>query len=281
MGKLIAILVSLFALTAFADDTYMAKVHGDGPDKQVVESGGEVEVKSGGTLDVQAGATFTIGDGILAAGDLALAQGSILVGNASAVASALSAKADGRILVGNGTTITSVAVSGDATLTNAGFLDLAANSVGLTELGSFTRYVPAMIGKAGTTAGWVVGTANLGEVALPASQTGSTLVIPVTDLNIGDVVESFKVIAQIESAGNTVTLDADLRKLTNAAADPTDASIGAITQVSVTTDTAVASAKTLAAAETIASGESLYLLLTATTAASTDIRLLGVEVVVQ
>lgn len=129
--------------------------------------------------------------------------------------------------------------------------------------------------KVGATAGWVVaGATNLGEATLPASQTASTLVKAVEGLKVGWTITSFKVIAQIESAGGAVTLDADLRKLTNAAGDPTDASVGAITQVSVTADTAVAAEKT-GLAEVVAANEKFYILVTATTAASTDIRLLG------
>lgn len=139
-----------------------------------------------------------------------------------------------------------------------------------------TMFIPAGIGKAGATAGWT--TANdTGDARCPASQTASTFTLPVLGLHLGDVVKSFKVIGQVESAGNTATLDADLRKLTNAAADPSDASIGAITQVSATADTAVTSEKDVTD-ETVASGEQLYVLLTATTAASTDIRVLGVEI---
>jgi len=142
-----------------------------------------------------------------------------------------------------------------------------------------TIFVPAGAGKAGATAGWT--TANdVGEARVAASQTASTFAIPVQGLHLGDVIKSFKIIGQIESAGNAVTLDADLRRTTNAAADPTDASLGAITQVSVTADTAVTSEKVLATEETLASGEMVYLLLTATTLGSTDIRLAGFEVVV-
>lgn len=143
-----------------------------------------------------------------------------------------------------------------------------------------TVYVPAGIGRAGATAGWTNTGTDLNEALLPQSQTASTFTVPITGLQVGDTISAFKVIAQVESAGNTATLDADLRKLTNAAGDPTDASIGAITKVSATEDTAVASSKTLAAAEVLASGESLYILLTGTTAASTDVRLLGVELTV-
>lgn len=58
-----------------------------------------------------------------------LSQGNVLVGNASNTAQALDAKASGRVLVGNGTTVQSVAVSGDATLSGAGALTVAANAI--------------------------------------------------------------------------------------------------------------------------------------------------------
>lgn len=136
--------------------------------------------------------------------------------------------------------------------------------------------------KVGGTAGWVVGAANnLPYLAtMAASQTAGTLVLPIDGLRVGDTIKSFKVIAQIESAGGTVTLDAALRAVTNVAAEPTDASIGAITQVSVTADTAVASEKT-GLTEVVTSGKSYYLLLTGTTAASTDIILQHCEVTVE
>jgi hypothetical protein len=138
-------------------------------------------------------------------------------------------------------------------------------------------FVPAYIGKQGATGTWTTAN-NTGDARVAASQTGATFALPLTGLQIGDVVVGFKVIAQIESAGNTVTFDADLRKLVNAAADPTDSSLGAITQVSVTADTAVASTKSLSTAERFDTGEMIYCLFTVTTGASTDVRLLGIEV---
>lgn len=135
--------------------------------------------------------------------------------------------------------------------------------------------------KAGATAGWAVnGATNLGELAtLPQSQTGSTLVLRITGLKVGWTVTGYKVELQIESAGGTVTVDTDLRKQTNTAADPVDASIGTTTQVSVTADTKVEVAKT-GLAEVIAADKWLFILITATTGASTDIRLLGATVTV-
>lgn len=145
---------------------------------------------------------------------------------------------------------------------------------------SETAIIPAGNGRAGTTAGWTNTGTNINEALLPQSSTASTFTIPLQALNLGDTIVGYKVIAQIESAGGTATLDADLRKLTNAAADPVDSSVGAITQVSVTADTAVAASKTLATADVVETRESFYVLLTGTTAASTDIRLLDIEVTV-
>ena len=137
--------------------------------------------------------------------------------------------------------------------------------------------------KVGATAGWTLGggAVNTGSMAtLPASQTGSTLVVPIMGLKVGDTITAFKVVGQIESAGNTATLDADLRKLTAVAAANTDASVGAITQISVTADTKVGTSKT-GLSEVVAADESFYVLLTGTTAALTDIDLLSVTVSVE
>jgi hypothetical protein len=143
--------------------------------------------------------------------------------------------------------------------------------------------VSATQGVIGATAGWAnpsahTGFTNAGVVGLPAAQTGSTFVIPVNGLHVGDTITAFDVRAQIESGGNTATLDADLRKLTVAAGDITDASIGDITQISVTADTAIATSKTLATPEVVAATEQFYVVLTGTTAASTDIQLLGLTI---
>ena len=135
--------------------------------------------------------------------------------------------------------------------------------------------------KVGAAAGWTIAAAaNTALVTCAASQTAATLVVPIrVPLKAGWKITGFGVIAQIESAGGTVTLDADLRKQTNVAADVSDASVGAITQVSVTADTAsVAEKKGLA--EVVAVGETFYILITATTAASTDIALQGITITV-
>jgi len=171
-------------------------------------------------------------------------------------------------------------VTGDVTGDLTG--DQSGGTVTPTSLIRTSEYVQGIAGaKAGTTAGWTVRAGdNISLATCPASQTSATLVLPVTvDLRVGWTITGFKVIGQIESAGNTATLDADLRKHTSAAGDVADASVGAITQISATEDTAVATAKT-GLSEVVAAGETFYVLLTATTAASTDVALQGITLTV-
>jgi len=58
-----------------------------------------------------------------------LAQGSILIGNSSNIATATDIKTSGRILVGTGVTSALVAISGDATLASSGALTIANDAV--------------------------------------------------------------------------------------------------------------------------------------------------------
>lgn len=183
---------------------------------------------------------------------------------------------DGANLDLGGASITTVA--GDRGL----FFVTAANTVILLTFKHESRQRIINGGaKIGTTAGWTIQTNdNLGLAAsCPASRTAATLVIPVTGLTVGDKITAFSVVGQIESAGNTVTLDANLRKMTAAAADVTDASVDSITQISVTADTIISSAKT-GLTEIVAANETFYILLTATTGISTDIALQGITITV-
>jgi len=135
-------------------------------------------------------------------------------------------------------------------------------------------------GKVGATAGWVVAAADdLGLAAtLPAAQTASTLVIPLPKAVLGKTIVGFSVLGQIESAGGAVTLDAELRRLRADAADVVDSSVASMTQLAVTADTKVNrdnAAKT-SLSEEPTEDDSYYILITATTAAATDIALQGV-----
>lgn len=119
---------------------------------------------------------------------------------------------------------------------------------------------------------------DTGIATIAASQTAATFCIPL-NLKAGDIITSFKLSGQGESAGNAYTVDADLRATTAAAADLTDASIGSITQIAKSADYKIADAKT-GLSHTVISGNSYYVLVTVTTAAATDVALQGVEVTV-
>lgn len=138
------------------------------------------------------------------------------------------------------------------------------------------------LGKVGAGAGWAVkGAANTDLATMAASQTAGTLIVPITGLKRGNRIVGFSLIGQIESAGGAVTLDADLRKQTSAAADVSDASVATMTQVSVTADTALVASNTqkdLTTDELVEGGENFYMKLTGTTAASTDIALQSVVI---
>lgn len=139
------------------------------------------------------------------------------------------------------------------------------------------------LAKVGGTAGWVVApTDNTCMVTCPAGQTGAKLIVPLLQIRPEkSFVVSFNLLGQIESAGNAVTLNANLRKMTSAAADVVDASIDSIDQISVTADTELnvsTSSKLLASPTQVTFYDIFYLVITATTAAATDIALTAVQV---
>lgn len=136
------------------------------------------------------------------------------------------------------------------------------------------------VGATSTGAGWISGAAaDIHAITLAASAT-ATATFPISGLRVGDKITGFGPIGQIESGGNTATLDANLRSLTVAAADPTDASLASITQISVTADAIVSFAshgvKDLDI--TVTRNKTYYVLLTGVTAAATDIALQGIYV---
>jgi hypothetical protein len=92
----------------------------------------------GSALDMSGAGNVLVGGGTTAAAVDLSAGGNILVGN-DTTAVALDASTDAQILVGNGTTITSVAVSGDVTIDNAGAVTIAAGAVDKAMLAATTR----------------------------------------------------------------------------------------------------------------------------------------------
>ena len=138
-------------------------------------------------------------------------------------------------------------------------------------------FSPAGDGVAGATAGWVVTGADDGLARLPVSQTSSTLVVPLKGLAIGDIVTGVRAIGQVESAGANVTLVMSVRKATAVAGDFTDAEIGTANVGTLTADTLISGTvlEVTGLTETLIETEMLYVLLTGTTAALTDIALSG------
>lgn len=109
-----------------------------------------------------------IGD--VAASEITLVEGSMLIGNSSGVATALDIKTSGQIMVGNGTTATSVAVSGDATLASTGAVTIANSAVTLAKLAS--GVAPSHVIKvAGTTAAYGGGGTSNAFVATGVAAT--------------------------------------------------------------------------------------------------------------
>lgn len=138
--------------------------------------------------------------------------------------------------------------------------------------------------KVGATSSWTVRAgADSFMATLAASSTAdATLVFPLHGLHVGDVITGYHLIGQIDSAGNAVTLDAQLyESLAVAAASTHTGKTGtAMTQLSVTADTKVNelnAVKKFAAADlvTVAEDAAYFVLVDATTLASTDIELLG------
>ena len=135
--------------------------------------------------------------------------------------------------------------------------------------------------KVGATAGWAIPTTTNTPVmaTMAASQTAGTLVVNLDGLKVGSVIKNLHLVGQVESAGNAVTITADLRRIQAVAADPADSSVDAFdaaTSVSADAVLSEANAVTPTLTHTVEAGYSYYALVTATTLASTDIQLLGV-----
>lgn len=166
-------------------------------DKIILRNGGVIEREDGTDIVAvnTAGTSTTItGTETVVAAEIALAEGSVLVGNSSGVATALDAKTSGRIVVGNGTTITSVAVSGDATLSSAGAVTIAAGAVTNAKVADSAGTSALGIRKSATVVwDFAVHGGTIGAIAL----TGS----PTIPDNAVVWVESYDVLTTATSAG--------------------------------------------------------------------------------
>ncbi len=142
--------------------------------------------------------------------------------------------------------------------------------------------IPVGAALAGATAGWVITGADDGLARLPASQTSSTLVVPIPGIKVGDTVQAVRAIGQVESAGGNVTLVMSVRKALAAVADFTDSELDTDNVGTLTADTLISASvlEVTALAEVMTELELIYILLTGTTAASTDIALSSLIVTV-
>jgi hypothetical protein len=148
--------------------------------------------------------------------------------------------------------------------------------------------------KVGASAGFVVDAAdNLASIGrLPQSENG-TLVVPISGLNAGSRIQGGHLVGVIEStAGVGTQVTWQLRKTTAVAANPSDALVSAIVDtLDVAADTVMGPTNTAldpivgadaagADGELVVEGAMYYALITGTTAASNDIDLLGVALIV-
>ena len=144
------------------------------------------------------------------------------------------------------------------------------------------RY-PARLGNPGTTAtvGYIKTGINTGMLTLAQSATADTWVIHLSGLHEGDIITGMGIHGQIDSGGNAVTVDYELREQTAVVTGCTDASVQAGTQIAKSADYLIDEHTDVATPHTVTEGKLLYLLVTCTTAATTDIELLYLDLEVK
>lgn len=137
--------------------------------------------------------------------------------------------------------------------------------------------------KVGATSGWVVRAAADSFMAtLPQSQTGSTLVVPLVGLNVGDRIDGYHLNGQIDSGGNAASLTCTLYESLPVAAGSTHSAKSGttMTTLSVTADTAVTRTNTRKVFAddkrvVVSSGAAYFLVISGTTAGTTDVEFLS------
>lgn len=121
-----------------------------------------------------------------------------------------------------------------------------------------------------------------GSYLLDQNMASKAMVFPVAGLNAGDIITGFRILGSLGAgAGNSTTIDADLRRNLKAAGSITDASVGAIAQTTVNADTALDIEKAISGeGHTVAEDYQYYVNVTGSTAnnAVNDIYVTGIEV---
>lgn len=145
------------------------------------------------------------------------------------------------------------------------------------------KMIPAALGKVGATSGFVpANTDNLSLATCPASKTASTLVVPITGLKTGDVLQGAHLAGELVSVGGAVTVDMQIRMGVSAAGSITDSLLGSISQVALSASAIINAANSLLSGlnHIVAAGQHFYALITVTTAASTSVALQSVVAIV-
>jgi hypothetical protein len=146
-----------------------------------------VTIPSGATLELASGATASIIDGALAAADMSLTTGSILLGVAGKAA-ALDVKTDTGILIGNGTTAAVKTLSGDVSMSNAGAVTIAAGAVEPAMLSAGAGVAAIVTAGLGGSASYAKTADGLQTalVALNAAKARGAIAIAVVDETFND-----------------------------------------------------------------------------------------------
>lgn len=134
-----------------------------------------------------------------------------------------------------------------------------------------------------TAANWVHATDGVG-LFLPSNKTGTTAILDLSGLEIGEKIVGFRILGSIGAGvAFTTILNANLRKVTKGAGSLTDSSVASITQVSSLADVAVDSEAVIAAGEFVLDDYAYYIRVVGTTGNTSfcDISLSSVELDLQ
>jgi len=147
------------------------------------------------------------------------------------------------------------------------------------KIGNVTKQMYPAASATLSATGWSV-TNNVGTLTMAASQTAGTATIPLTHLNVGDVITAFRVHGGTTGTTATKTLDAALHKATPHATDGsiTDTAIQSATQDATQTAHKFTLETTLTTPERVTKEYMYYLLITGTTAAADTYNISSIEV---
>lgn len=160
----------------------------------------------------------------------------------------------------------------------------SSGSIDMIKRTSQKRLSPANLGHVGATAGFVVRAASDTDLAtVPASQSASTLVIPIGGLKVGDTITGFHLIGELTSGGGSVTVDCSLYKHTAGSGSDPAASIQAMAQLVASANQLfdeVATLTQLSTPEVVAQDKSYFYLVKVTTASACTVSLQAAATVV-